>query len=363
MELEKCVKKLLIKNPFYGLFLMGINRYYGDISKTACVCKKGLNLEICVNKSFWDTLSDEEQEGVLLHEVLHIVFKHIFIKKPNHSKWNIACDLQVNSFIPILQKYPFYYPKLYDFENNKGALWYYENLKDSNTTQSNGPDHSTWEEFESISEEEKSLIEYQIDYQVKETSDTIIKNGGKIPAEMKEYIKDLFVIKKQIFDWKSYFRRIVGNSISSDLVSTRMKPSKRFPDSPGIKFKKKCDILVGVDTSGSIDSRSFADFFSEIYHLKKNNLNITIAETDAKINKIYEYTGKCPEYVEGRGGTDFKELFDYYNKNKFKYSSLILFTDGYLDIKNLKGKNIIWVITPNGRKQNYPGLTIYIPCK
>lgn len=369
MELEKCVKKLLIKNPFYGLFLIGINRYYGDITKTACVCKRGLNIEICINKSFWETLSDEEQEGVLLHEVLHIVFKHIFIEKPDSLKWNIACDLQVNSFIPALQKKPFYYPELYNFENNEGAFWYYDNIKGFENPENPGnpgiwkPDHSTWKDFNNLSENESAIIKNQIDYQLKETADTITKNHGKIPAELDEYIKNLFIIKKQIFNWKSYFRRLVGNSISSDLISTRTKPSKRFPDAPGIKFKKKCNILVGIDTSGSIDSKSLADFFSEIYHLKKSNLNITIAEIDTKINKIYEYTGKCPESVKGGGGTNFEELFNYYNKNKFKYSSLILFTDGYLDIKNLKGKNIIWVITPKGDKKNYPGLTIYMPCK
>ena len=46
-----------------------------------------------------------------------------------------------------------------------------------------------------------------------------------------------------------------------------MRPSRRFPDSRGIKFKRKPHVLVGVDTSGSVSNEELEDFFSEIYYL------------------------------------------------------------------------------------------------
>ena len=52
MDLSSACKKLLIKSPFYGLFLLGLNKYFGDKCETACVCRNGINTEICVNEKF-----------------------------------------------------------------------------------------------------------------------------------------------------------------------------------------------------------------------------------------------------------------------------------------------------------------------
>ena len=43
MTLEKCVKSLLVKEPFYGLFLLGLNRYFTDKVQTAAVGINGIN--------------------------------------------------------------------------------------------------------------------------------------------------------------------------------------------------------------------------------------------------------------------------------------------------------------------------------
>ena len=52
MDLDRAVKTLLIREPFYGLFLQNHNSYYGDRCDTACVCRNGINTELCVNKKF-----------------------------------------------------------------------------------------------------------------------------------------------------------------------------------------------------------------------------------------------------------------------------------------------------------------------
>ena len=56
-----------------------------------------------------------------------------------------------------------------------------------------------------------------------------------------------------------------------------MRPSRRFPDSRGVISKRKSSILVGIDTSGSINNEELLDFFSEIYHIWKSGVNVTIA--------------------------------------------------------------------------------------
>ena len=140
MDLDRAVKTLLIREPFYGLFLLNLNRYYGDKCDTACVCRNGINTELCVNKKFWDTLSDDEQLGVLKHELGHILFKHITSSEyfGDHNKFNKAADCEVNSYIPALQKDPYCYPAHWNLENNKGTKFYYEKLPDEPNQPNNG---------------------------------------------------------------------------------------------------------------------------------------------------------------------------------------------------------------------------------
>lgn len=378
MDLDRAVKTLLIREPFYGLFLLNLNRYYGDKCDTACVCRNGINTELCINKKFWDTLSDDEQLAILRHELGHILFKHITSSEyfGDHDKFNIAADCEVNSYIPILQKDPYCYPARWNLENNKGTKFYYENLPDepdqpndgsegNNDDSSNSYDpndsHASWKDFQDLSDTEKQLIENQIDYQAKNTAETCQKLIGSIPGELKEYLDSLFKIKPQVFNWKAYFRRVIGNLIISELYLTRMRPSRRFPDSRGVRFKRKPHVLVGVDTSGSVSNEELEDFFSEIYYLWKSGVKVTIAQMDTKIEHIEEYNGKFNKEIYGRGGTEFTDLINYYNERKKDFSTLVIFTDGYVSLNLPPFRNGVWVITKNGQHQDYPGTTIYIP--
>ena len=371
MDLDRAVKTLLIREPFYGLFLLNLNRYYGDKCDTACVCRNGINTELCVNKKFWDTLSDDEQLAILRHELGHILFKHITSSEyfGDHNKFNKAADCEVNSYIPILQKDPYCYPAHWNLENNKGTKFYYENLPDE-LDQPQGNDgnnydpndsHASWKDFQDLSDTEKELVNQQIDYQAKNTAEHVQKLIGSVPGELKEYLDSLFKIQPQVFNWKAYFRRVIGNLITSELYLTRMRPSPRFPDSRGVKFKRKPHVLVGVDTSGSISDKELEDFFSEIYYLWKSGVKVTIAQVDTKIEHIEEYNGKFNKEIYGRGGTEFTSLVNYYNEHKKDFSTLVIFTDGYVSLNLPSFRNGVWVITKNGQHQDYPGTTIYIP--
>ena len=52
MDISAACKRLLIKEPFYGIFLLGLNKYYGTLCPTACVVRNGINTELCINKEF-----------------------------------------------------------------------------------------------------------------------------------------------------------------------------------------------------------------------------------------------------------------------------------------------------------------------
>lgn len=220
--------------------------------------------------------------------------------------------------------------------------------------------HDMWPK--DMSEAERKLYENQLKGKLKETAEQIQKQGGHIPGELSEIIKAL-KDKPPVFNWKKYFRRLVGNAITSEIQLTRMRPSKRLPDAKGIRLKRKPKILVAVDTSGSISSNDLAEFFGEIHHIYKSGVNVDVIEFDTKIQKEFSYRAGTEVIATGRGGTEASCAIDHYNERKNKYSTLIIFTDGYLSTFDLpKCQSLIWVITKDGYKTDkYPGKVVYIP--
>lgn len=385
MKIERCYKKMLIENPFYGLFLLGLSKVIDRSTETACVRKRGINCEIVINPDYWETQDDTQQLNLLCHEVYHIVFQHMFLwdSFPNKNVLKLATDCEVNSYLNNLDD-SWVVPSLWDLPDKKGTKFYYEEIikqvppqqkqqqfsvstgdsKDNNNKiPQTKDDHSQWgKDFNECSNAEKQLIINQINEQIKTAAEQTIKMRDTIPAEVKVIVDELFSPKPRIFDWKSYFRRMLGSIYDINIKKTRRKESIRFPNSAGIKHKKKVSILIAVDTSGSVNDDELKDFFSEITYIYKIGARITILECDSKISANYEYNGKWNGKVHGRGATDFQPVIDYYRKNIKDYSALVYFTDGYCDIPENVPRDTIWIISSSGdRNKEYPGRTLYIP--
>ena len=381
MKIEKAYKKLLIENPFYGLFLLGLSKVIDKSVETACVRKRGINCELVINPEYWETLDDIQQLNLIQHEIYHIVFQHMFMTPffKNHEVLNVAADCEVNSYLQNLDD-TWIVPSMFNAESKLGTKVYYDIIMSQTppppsqggggSNGSNGlpdtkDDHSSWDkEFKECSDAEKQLIQNQINSQIKTAAEQTMKMRGTIPAEMKAIVDELFKPKPRVFDWKAYFRRMLGSIYDINIKKTRRKESIRFPGAAGIKHKKKVSILVAVDTSGSVNDEELKDFFSEITYIYKVGARITILECDAAISANYEYTGKWTGKVHGRGGTDFQPVIDYYRKNMKDYAALVYFTDGMCSIPNNIPRDTIWVITSAGdHKKEYPGRTLFIPSK
>lgn len=223
-------------------------------------------------------------------------------------------------------------------------------------------DHTKWpKDMKDISEAERKLYENQIKYKLKETAEEIGKLAGSVPGELGEILKRLKE-KPPVFNWRKYFRRLVSNAITNDIQLTRMRPSKRFPDARGLKFKRKPVILVGVDTSGSIKPKDLQDFFSEIHHIHNAGVQITVIECDTQIQNIFKYEGKQDIKIKGRGGTELSPVISYYKQHS-EFTVCILFTDGFCNTQMDKCQNLVWVVASNGNKSQKfsPGKVVFIP--
>lgn len=381
-DIAKHSKTLMFKEPFYGLFLIGLNKAIDRRIQTACVSKNGLNCQLTVNDEFWGTLDDKTKTGVLKHELLHIAFMHLIQTENYNDKelFNIAADLEINQFIQDEFKGEKWnglelstFPEL-NLPAKAGTRKYYELLqkaKEENTSPTlnkmlgangegvtvmvgaNGEtlvtgSHEKWGEFDGMSEAEKKLVQKQIEHQIKETAESI-RNRGTIPSELESLVDLLFQVEEPVINWAAYLRRFAGNSQKIYTKKTRRKENKRYSSNPALKIKQRKHILVGIDTSGSVSNDDLKEFFNEINHIWKTGTTITIAECDAAVAKVWDYKGVLPETITGRGGTDLNPIIDLVNDNPQKYNSLVLFTDGYIGSQESKcSKPLLTIICAHG---------------
>lgn len=386
-EVTKFSKSLMLKEPFYGLFLISLNKELTTSIPTACVTPDNINIKLCINPDFWESLDENTKLGVLKHELLHIAFFHLqhFDRFPNKKLYNVAADLEINQYIQADYKGEKWDGLEFDegiykplnLLAKQGTKYYYEKLQDE---LDNNPDgdfadfmngmeidiHELWEAMEGMSEAERKLIGKQVDHQLKGIAEQLekrAKDRGLIPSEMKDYISSLFEVQEPVLDWKAYLRRFSNTSNKIFTKKTRRKPNKRFYGNPALKIKLKKSTLVAIDTSGSVSNSELAEFFNEIYHIYKTGTKVTVVECDADIQRVYEYKGNLEDLsVQGRGGTSFEPVMQYLVEHRNEFDNLIYLTDGECSSPDTKPlKPILWVHSSKSKINNeLPGTKIKI---
>ena len=111
-----------------------------------------------------------------------------------------------------------------------------------------------------------------------------------------------------------------------------------------MKIKFKNHILVGIDTSGSVNTSELKEFYNELHHMNKTGHKITVAQCDTRLNSVEEFNPKKDWAIHGRGGTSFQPVIDHYNEKKC-YTALIYLTDGEAYAPSDCPKNALWVLS------------------
>lgn len=379
--LAKASKELMLKEPFYGLLLLSLNKVWSEKSvPTAGVCLKGINYELAINPKFWEELPAIQKVGVLKHELLHIAFFHLtdYGNYPDKRLLNVAMDIEINQYIErswlpeegcFLDKFP-----ELCMEAKKGTRYYYEKLQekknqDDQTIQAmldamangetscqlpNGntvelPDHK-YEDYEDLPDATKKLIEQQTKHIVNQVADQVQKSRGNVPGEIAEILEKINKLDPPKFDWKGYIRRFSGKSVKIYTKKSRRKYNKRIPDNPGLKIKKQKHILAAVDTSASVSTSELKEFLNEMHHMTKTGSEVTLIQCDTAISNVSKFDPKKELEIHGRGGTEFQPVIDYYNEHSKNYSCLIYFTDGECPAPENARGNILWVLSSRGDK-------------
>lgn len=366
------------KDNFYGYFLFQMARKIRfDISSPTAVNFKGAKYVLYFNPVIFLTLTINQMETTMKHEILHILSLHLIRAKELKADYkkvaiNMAMDIVVNTYLDHLPPYATtlewvnlnYSLKLLPFESFE---YYVEKIQtavdlleevqaesedDSNQGETIETDynpettHDLWEDSSDI--EEQTLREF-----TEKVIDASQK--GNIPNNLESLIA-AFKNSRAELPWNVYLKRLMG-SVAGNQKKTITRRNRRQPerlDLRGQLRSHKVKIVVALDISGSITDEEFNQAIKEVFSIVKNYKHeITIVECDSEIRRVYKADAvkDIKDRMNIRGGTRFTPVFDYANKNKANL--LVYFTDGKGEAKLLstpRGYKILWVISGRGDK-------------
>ena len=355
--------RMLIKHPFFGTLATRLKLVEAEWLPTAAVDGK----HFYYNCDFFRTLTSEEIDFVVGHEVMHCVYEHcgetgrlMDYKDENRDPklWNIAADYKVNqacaeSKIGVMPKMALYdrkYYKQYTEEIYADLLQQKKDGKDfSNTNtldehlfgdgQGDGKDGENDPTGRSapikISKEEAKAIKDQMKQAVLQAAQA--SGAGNLPGDIKRIIKDMTEPK---MDWREHLNLAVQSSLKSDFTWMRQSRKSRSLGIylPGTDNDYQVDAAIGIDVSGSISHDMIRDFMGEISGIMDQfqdfRLRVWTFDTEVYAESYKEFTPMNADEIKdyeiiGCGGTDFECNFNFMEENDIVPDKFIMFTDGY----------------------------------
>lgn len=296
-ELARTGIDLLLREPFYAHVFGSLNKEVvgkGHPVDTLAVGLGHNTLTLYVNAQFWDTqLPDPAHRyGVVKHELLHLVFRHLFVREPflDPMLLNVAFDLVVNQYVErtqlpddsiFLQSFPnlalqpgqtwfYYYKKLEDLRQGRGgdaSGTPDQEMLNNIRSDSNGLErHQPWREIRNRSELERDAAEMHLDSLLRTAHQrTSAHAWGAMPGEVKERLDQLALRPAAALHWRLVLRLFAESAAKTHLKNTIKRPSKRYGTVPGLKIRHRQRLVVVIDTSGSIGKDDLDTFLTKFF--------------------------------------------------------------------------------------------------
>lgn len=207
-----------------------------------------------------------------------------------------------------------------------------DNSSQSSRQQRGLDNHDEWK---NVSAKEKNQIEKKLNDIIVRASEAA-KIRGNLPAGLKRIVEDIINPK---VDWRSALN-VFLQPVRCDYQYN--PPDRRFLGLDDLEdevilpdFGEKGieDIVIAIDTSGSISDAQLSQFMTEIKEILSAYTSVRgyLVLCDADINGWYEISSEMTPInieVHGGGGTDFKPVFNEIAKRGINPCGLVYLTDG-----------------------------------
>ena len=378
---------LLLRAPFFGNLATRMNLINAD---EWCPTAATDGRRFYYNSEFVNSLPLKQLEFLVGHEVLHAVYDHMGRRGNRDPKlWNIADDYCVNwdlveqrvgDKIPVALYDAKYkgmsaeevYDDLYENADKINIDELMKRLLDEHMDGDEGDGEGEEGDGEKpgngrpkLSEAEKKEIRDEIKEAVLAAAQA--SGAGNLPGGVKRMIKDLV---EPVMDWRELLQQQIESTVKSDFTWAR--PSRRswHMDAvmPGMKPGEQIDVVIGIDTSGSITDKDLKVFLSEIKGIMEayDEYKITVMGWDTEVHNVGVFNSDNLEDIAsfepgGGGGTDPHCVWKYLQDNDIEPKKLIMFTDycffGWSPEEVEQYCDTVWII--KGNKSAEPEFGVY----
>jgi predicted metal-dependent peptidase len=334
---------------------------------------------------------------ILAHEYFHVINAHCFTPLPDQFIDNLAADTEINQTRFLNPEYLNVSSSAYDkfvkvavtpdkfnLPSDKNREFYYEEFKKkvktveveveipggagsesdsksgskSNHNQPKGKikvkvklldNHDKWKEADT---QNARLFYERIVHEALENA----KQQGTIPGS---FIEEILAKWEKCKDLEHILRRIITKTYRASINErvTRLRPSRRNPLQPGTKDDYGPTFIFAIDTSGSMSTRELEKLLSVFRWCCKKFGRTELIQCDADVHEVTKDFGhKTVIQIKGRGGTDFRPVFNYIEqKYKNKIDLLIYGTDLYGTFPDQPPPyKTIWVVPEQSNEDKVP---------
>jgi predicted metal-dependent peptidase len=348
--------RLILDKPFLGALALRLPLEEAEGDWCRSTWSNGTTLYY--NRGYINLLDVEQTQFAVSREALHCALLH-FYRRGNRDKarWENACDYAVNALLledglkapPDTLCAPEFrglsadeiYPLLPENEAPRAST-------QAENQQGSDASHPPQQAAQSLSPDEQELLAARWRQRLAAAAQQA-QQVGKLSADLARLVETYLQPK---LPWRSLLAQYLSHSARNDYSYTR--PSTRRGDPavfPGLR-SEEIDLVVAVDTSGSIRESEMAEFFAEIDAIKGQvRARIALLCCDAEIADagpvFFEPWDefKFEQKIIGGGGTDFRPVFDWIDRQDLPPDSLVYFTDAQGKFPTLAPSYpILWLV-------------------
>ena len=330
--------RLILDKPFLGALALRLPLV--EASAESCRSTSSDGRSLFYNRAYINSLDVQQTQFALSREALHCALLHFYRRASRDPNlWQSACDHAINPLLidDGLTATPdtVYLPEF----RGMTAEEIYPLLQDGDSQQQSRRqgDAGNPEQLQSSQAAAQTLPQAEMEILAAKWRQRLAsaaqqaQQAGKLSAEMARMV-DFFLQPK--LPWRSLLAQQLSATARNDYSYTR--PSSRRGDPavfPGLR-SEEINLVVAVDTSGSIREAEITQFLSEINAIKGQiRARITLLCCDVSIGDGFPVFFEAWDNfhfeprLAGGGGTDFRPVFRWIERQDIKPDALVYFTD------------------------------------
>ncbi len=388
-KLSAARTRLILDRPFLGALVLRMPMKAADPKWCQTI---GTDARAFYYNPAWiDSLTLEQTQFALAHEALHCALSHFSRREHrDHHRWDVACDLAINPILiregmtpvpgalynigyegmmaeeiyPLVKENDEEEPHdqhLYGKESHAT-----QQPTDGNSPSPDEPDSGSEQESgagaggdetqqagepEPLGEAEKEQLSVQWRQRLAGAAQQAMQ-AGKLGDSLRRLVDHL--LQPQL-PWRMLLARYMSAVCRDDY--SYMRPSRREGEAifPSLR-SAQTDIVVVLDTSGSIRTEEMREFVSEIDAIKGQvRARILLLACDAALSPeapwVFEpwEEFELPEGVRGGGGTSFKPPFSWLEEAGSHPDLVVYFTDAEGEFPKQEPRfPVIWLVKGRG---------------